>query len=299
MFQKKYLAIILIVMASLSSLFAKGDAPRTGSIEIEGSNNTVCIIDGVPERVVSLAPSITETIFALEKGDLLVGRTDYCDYPAEVSNVDSIGSLREPNIERIIELEPDLVVVSTHFSEENYNMLVDLGIPVLSLYDASEMSSTYDQIEKLGLALDAENKADEIVSDMKARIRAVVDTVRDADKPVVYYVIGFGEYGDYTAGGDTFISQLLNMAGGVNAAQELEGWKYSLEELIMQDPDIIICSKFWGAKDSLEAANGYMDLTAVKEGRLYEFDNNLLDRSGPRIADGVEQLAKIFHPDLF
>ena len=125
------------------------------------------------------------------------------------------------------------------------------------------------------------------------------EKVKDVSRPRVYYVVGFGEAGDFTAGGDTFIGTIIEMAGGDNVAKDLQGWQYSLEKLIEQDPDIIICSKYYDAKAGIEQAQGYKDLRAVKEGRLLEIDNNLLDRQGPRLADGLEELAKLIHPELF
>ena len=126
-----------------------------------------------------------------------------------------------------------------------------------------------------------------------------MDKVKDQEKPSVYYVVGFGEYGDYTAGGDTFIGKMIEMAGGKNVAKEAEGWAYSLEKLVEQNPDILICSKHFDSKAGIELANGYKELSAVKEGRLYEIDNDLLDRPGTRLADGLEELARLIHPNVF
>ena len=102
-----------------------------------------------------------------------------------------------------------------------------------------------------------------------------------------------------TAGKDTFIGQMIGMAGGKNAGDDITGWVYSLEKLVEKDPDMMICSKFYDTKAGILKTTGYGNLKAIKNNKLFEIDNNLLDRQGPRIADGLEALAKIIQPDAF
>ncbi len=257
------------------------------------------VLESRPETLVSIAPSITEIIFALERGDLLIGRTDFCDYPAEVSEVESIGSLMEPNIEKIVELDPDVVIASTHFSRESLEKMEELGLTVLVFYGSEDFEGTFYTIEVIGELFEEEKKASEIVSDMKETIADVKERVEGLEKPSVYYVIGFGEWGDYTATGETFISEMIEIAGGENIAKEAEGWQYSVEKIVEQDPEILIVSKFHDSKAGIMEATGYKDLTAVQEDRIFEIDNNLLDRTGPRMAEGLRTLAEIFHPEAF
>lgn len=252
-----------------------------------------------PETVVSVAPNITEAIYAIGAEDKLIGRTDYCDYPAEVSDVESIGSLTEPNIEKIVELNPDLVVASTHFQAEVLEKLEEAGIKVAVLYGEESFEGVYETLEKLGQVLGESENAETVVKGMKDKVADVKSKVENLEKPSVYYVVGYGEMGEFTATKETFIAQMIEMAGGVNAADDAEGWKYSLEKLVEKDPDMLICSKYFDSKAGIEAANGYKELKAVKEGKLYEIDNNKLDRQGPRLADGLEELAKLIHPEAF
>lgn len=271
----------------------------TYPLTIKDSYDREVVIEKEPTKIISVAPNITETIFALGKGNELVGRSEYCDYPEAVSSIATIGTLTEPNIEKIVELEPDIVIVSTHFPKESIEKLEKLNIKVAALYGDESFESVYDTIGKVGQILNVQNKADEIIAGMKAKVQNVVDKVKNADKPSVYYVVGFGEYGDFTAGKGTFISQLIAMAGGNNVADDVEGWKYSLEKIVEHNPDIMICPVYFDSKKGIEAANGYKDLDSVKNGKLFEIDNNMLDRQGPRLADGLEALAKIIHPELF
>ncbi len=302
---RRITSFIFILLSVVSfSLFSEGEreiqpVQEEKGISVIDSYNRTVTLEKPALRVVSVAPSITEIIFALGKGDILKGRTDYCDYPAEVLDIPSIGSLREPDIEAIAELEPDIVIASTHFTKESLEKLTALSIPVAVLADQDSFEGVYRIIEEIAILTGAESEADLLVSSMKETVTSVLDTVRGKGTPSVYYVIGFGEYGDYTAGGDTFINQIIEMAGGDNIASGISGWSFSLEQIVDSNPDIIVCSKYWNSKNSIMTTSGYMDLPAVKNGNLYEIDNNMLDRQGPRLADGLMELAKIIHPDLF
>ncbi|QCX32648.1 ABC transporter substrate-binding protein [Caloramator sp. E03] len=268
-------------------------------LTITDSYNRQVTIDKKPERIVSVAPNITEIVAALNAKDRLVGRTDYCDYPQDISSIESIGTLMEPNIEKIVSLKPDIVIASTHFKKESLEKLEQLNIKVVVLYGAENFDGAYETIEKVGEIIGEKEAADKIVSDMKKKVNEVISKVKNASKPKVYYVISYGKYGDYTAGKGTFIDEAIKMAGGTNIAEDAEGWKYSIEKLVKNDPDIIICSKYYDSKAGISSTPGYKDLRAVKEGKLLEIDNNMLDRQGPRLAQGLEELAKLIHPELF
>jgi iron complex transport system substrate-binding protein len=302
--------LILVLIFTLSIAFSscshqpeeriQPSKPSDGEIEypieIVDSYDRTIKIETEPMRIISIAPSITETIFALGGGDKLIGRTEFCNYPDGVKDIESIGSLQEPSIEKIIDLKPDLIIASTHFKEETLKKLEELDVKVVVFYGEESFDGVYEVIEKVGQALNKNNEAYSLVSNMKDRVSNVVDRVKDLEKKEVYYVVGFGEYGDYTAGSDTFIGNMIEMAGGKNAAADIKGWKYSLESLVEKDPDILICSIYDDTKEKLVRANGYKELTAVKEGEVYEIDKNLLELQGPRLVDGLEALAGIVHP---
>lgn len=245
----------------------------------------------------SIAPNISEMIFELNAGRKLVGRTNYCDYPQEITSVESIGTMRTPDIEKIISLEPDIVIASTHFNEENSKKLEDAGISVISLYEENNVEGVYNIIETLGIALNKNDIANEKVNEMKKTINKVEANVSNLSKPSVYYVVGYGEGGDFSAPENTFVGGLIKMAGGKDIVPASDNWSFSLEALLEADPDIIVLKN--GEKDKFISLEGYKELTAVKEGRVYEIDNNLIDRQGYRNAEGVLQLAKIFHKDAF
>jgi iron complex transport system substrate-binding protein len=303
---KKTVAVLMAVTfafgltacgSSSSTGVQTGSSTETYPVEITDSYGDVITLESEPQRVVSVAPNLTELMYKLDAGDKLVGRSDYCDYPDEVLEVESVGSLYTPDIEKIISLEPDVVIVSTHFDEENTKKLEELDIPVITLYEENDVTGVYDMITTLGAAMNRTDEAAECVSEMQATIKEVTDAVEGEEKPSVYYVVGFGEYGDYTAGGDTFIGGLIELAGGDNIASDVSGWSITLEEIVEADPSIIIISE--DSKDAFMSDSNYADLTAVKEGNVYTIDTNMLDRQGYRNAEGVKALAEIFHPEVF
>jgi len=266
---------------------------------IQDAYNRVHEFHQYPERLVSVAPNLTEIIYALEGEDLLVGRSDYCDYPQEVGGLPSVGALKEPNIEKIISLNPDLVLASSHFPQSASEALEALDIPIAILQQEESLEGVYKVLGQMGQILNKQVQAQTLITEMKEKISQVQKRVKGAPPKGVYYVISYGQYGDFTAGGDTFIGNLITLAGGENIAQDVSGWGYSLEKIIQENPEIIICSQYWNTKEGLETSEGYKDLPAIAQGRLYEIDNNLLDRHGPRLAQGLEALARIIHPELF
>lgn len=265
-------------------------------MEITDSRGNVTLLTKEPMKVVSLSPNITEIIYALDRGDRLVGRTAFCDYPQEAQNVTVVGDFIEWNFETILSLEPDVVFASSLNTEENEKKLKELGVQIVFLTQTESFESVYETIGMIGKVLNAEEKADDIIKQMRKTVLDVQNSVSGLDKPTVYYVVGYGEYGDYTATGETFIASMLEMAGADNIAADITGWVFSLEKLMEKDPYMIICSE--DAKKYFQQTNGYKELTAVKEGRIYAIDENILVRQGPRLAEGLKQLAEIFHPEI-
>ncbi|SFR72558.1 ABC transporter substrate-binding protein [Anaeromicropila populeti] len=277
---------------------AETPAPATEyPVTITDSEGRDITVEAEPEKVVSMAPNITELMFALGAEDKLVGRTDYCDYPEEAAQIESVGTLTTPDIEKIISLQPDVVIASTHFTEESEEKLTELGIKVILLYEEHEVEGVYTILDTLGTILNEKDSAAALVTEMKTSIEETKAAVAGLETPSVYYVVGFGEYGDYTAGGDTFVGQLITLAGGNNIAQDVSGWSYTLESLVEADPDIIIIAE--GMKESFVTADNYKELSAVKNGNVYGIDNNTVERQGYRNAEGIRALAEIFHPDAF
>ncbi len=294
------LFIPLIIFAFGMASCRQNEAAKPYTLQITDSYNRTVNLPNFPERIVSIAPNMTEFVYALGAGNRLIARSDFCDYPAQAAAIDSIGSLSDPSIEKIVALNPDLVLTSTHLSRKHVDIIQEMGIPVIALYSDGSFEGTYQTARTLGRILDLEDEAAELISEMQSTVELVLKTVARADKrPSVYYVVGFGQFGDYTAGGDTFIGQMLEMAGGQNIAANISGWAYSIEKVLEKNPEIIICSDKDNTPENLQEAEGYRELPAILNGKLVAMDNNLIDRQGPRLAQGLLALAKAIHPELF
>lgn len=302
---KKFVAVVLAVM-TMGVFIACGNSNIEGnkvdeskfSVTITDSTGETITLDKKPERIVSMAPSTTEIVAALGAEDKLVGRTKYCNYPESILKLPEVGGTKDPNVEKIIELQPDLVVGSTHVSQEVIDKLREDGIPTVFVNEQENFEGTYSAIEKIAQLIGEEDKAKEIVNAMKKKVEDTtkkVEEVATGEKLKVYYAVGFGDY-DSTAGGDTFIGEIITLSGGNNIAQDVQGWSYSKEKIVENDPDIIIVPA--GMKESLETADFYKDLRAVKDGNVFEIDRDMISRQGPRVADAFEEMAKIINPEM-
>jgi iron complex transport system substrate-binding protein len=240
-----------------------------------------------------MGPNVTEIIFALGKGDQLVGRTDYCNYPPEALDVASIGPIQPPGVETIIELEPDVVIASTHGSKEAADLLANAGIEVKYFFAPQSFEGVYDVIEQVAAEIGAEAEAEALINDMSARYEKLLEQAAGIEnRPSVYYVIDYGETGDWTAGGDTFIGKMIEVAGGDNIASDISGWSFSLEKLVEADPDIIFIAE--ARKEAFAETPVYSELSAVKSGNLYGINDDIISRQGPRLIEGIEILNEIF-----
>lgn len=314
---KRLVSIIIISVITFAVLASCGKNGGTGSdITGTGSNTTSknitaestiypytykdatgkeTVFNEAPQKAVSLSPNFTEIIYALGVEDRLAARTDYCKYPEEVKSKASIGDILEPNYESIAQIKPDVIFVSDMIYDTTVDRLKELGFNVVIMETEESFDATYELIEKLGIIFNANKNADEIISSMKQKINSIANKVKEKEKPSVYYVVYFGKDGDFTATGDTFISEVIEMAGGANIAASDKGWSYSLEKIIDKNPKYIICSAYDKHKEGLMAADGYKNLEAVKSGRIYEVDKDLFEIQGPRLADAVAILAQILH----
>ncbi|AVQ38791.1 ABC transporter substrate-binding protein [Clostridium botulinum] len=299
---KRRVSVIICIMLAfmlVSCNLKKGEnKEEQKNIKITDSYGKELTFDKAPERIVSLSPGATETIYALNKENTLVGRSDFDDYPAAVSNVKSVGGVKDPSIEKITELKPDLVIGGAHFSKDTVKKLEDLGIKVAVLYGAEDLDGAYKNIMDISTILGVAEKGKTIVNGMKKKVESVENKVKSLNKPKIYYVVDFGK-ADFTAGGDTFIGKMIEKAGGDNIAKDTKGWNYSFEKIVENKPEMIILSDKFNIKKNFLATDKYKDLHAAKKNKVYEIDDNMLLRQGPRQADGLEALAKIIHPEAF
>ena len=266
--------------------------------EFTGANGNKVVIDKEPLRIVSLSPTYTEIVFALGVGDRLVGRTDYCDYPAEAAKVTSVGSMTEPSIEKIIELKPDVILIS-FMDQDVIKKIEQTGAKVIQMSSGDSIVESYKIMAEIAKIVNVNAAGDQMIETIKSDIAAISDKVKGLKPATAYYVAGFGQSGDYTAGDKTFMNDLITAAGGDNVAKDAQGWNYTAEKLLEKDPEYIVIGSMAQLADTFKKTEPYKNLTAVKEDRLKEIDDNLISREGPRLAEGVKLLAKILHPEAF
>jgi iron complex transport system substrate-binding protein len=258
-------------------------------------------IDKAPQKIVSLAPSNTEILFALGLGKKVVGVTDFCDYPAEAKTITKVGGMKA-NVETIISLAPDLIV-TIGGNAELVKLFEDLKLTVIVL-DPKDVRAVLNDLDLLGRATGSTAAASSLVSEMQTRLDAVTVRVQGAARPRVFYELDATDPAKpYTAGPGSWHDQLIGMAGGANvAASAKSAWvQFSLEELLKSDPEIVVLGDalFGTTVDSARQRPGWSELTAAKRGAIFPIDDNLISRPGPRLVDGLEALAKIVHPEVY
>jgi iron complex transport system substrate-binding protein len=256
-------------------------------------------INGTPQRIVSLAPSNTEILFALGLGDKMVGVTDWCDYPPEAQDKEKVGSYDTPDTEKIVALTPDLILVAYGTTMDVINNLVGLGLTVFGI-KSTDLDDVLNDIKRVGEITDKEVEAQALTSEMAVGIQAVTDQAEELEqRPRVFYIVWGGEGSAlWTAGSGTFIHELIEKGGGVNICQNITGYAtVSIEEVIARNPEVIITSEL--SYDWAWNATELASTNASQSGRIYTCDDNLVQRPGPRLIDGLEWFAYFIHPEIF
>jgi iron complex transport system substrate-binding protein len=300
---KRYMSALVVTLALVVLSACKpAPTPTPAPLTITDDAGRIVEIVEIPQRFVSLAPSNTEILFALGLGEKVVGVSDFCDYPEEAKAIEKVGGV-EPSLEKIVALEPDLVL-TIGGNPELVSKMEELGLTVIVLAP-KDLEGIYKDIELVGKAAGVEEKAASLVAEMKERVEAVAAKTKGVEvKPKVFYELDATDPSKpYTAGPGTWHDHFIKIAGGINIAADAEmQWvQLSTEEIIAKDPDIIVLGDaLWGVTpDMVRERPGWDVIRAVKEGAIYPIDDNLISRPGPRVVEGIEELARIIHPELF
>ncbi|MGQ9546058.1 MAG: ABC transporter substrate-binding protein [Dehalococcoidia bacterium] len=255
-------------------------------------------INATPQRIVSLAPSNTEILFALGLDDKVVGVTDWCDYPAEARQKEKVGAYDTPDVEKIVALKPDLILVAYGTAMEVINNLVGLGLTVFGI-KTTDLDDLLDDIRRIGEITDKEVEAQALTSAMASRIQAVTNHTQELQqRPRVFYVVWNGPL--WTAGSGTFIHELIEKGGGVNICQNITGYTtISIEEVVARNPEVIITTSWPGVYESVMNETSLNATDARQNNRVFTCDDNLVQRPGPRLVAGLEWFAHFIHPEIF
>ncbi|NCP88331.1 MAG: hypothetical protein CO094_11225 [Anaerolineae bacterium CG_4_9_14_3_um_filter_57_17] len=260
------------------------------------------------QKVVSLAPSNTEILFAIGAGDQTIGRDMFSDFPEAAKALPDVGgSMGEYNLEAITALQPDLVLAAEINTEAQVKALDDLGLTVYYLKNPATLEEMYANLQTVAQLTGHEPQAAALIESLQARVVAVTEKISAAaEKPSVFYEVDASDPAKpYSAGPGTFIDTLITLAGGKNMVT-LAGItdaypQVSLEQVVATPPDVILLGDaMWGTTpDMVGQRPGWETLPAVTGGQVFAFDDNLVSRPGPRLVDGLELLAKLLHPELF
>lgn len=276
-------------------------------VTIKDATDEDVAIEAKPEKIVSLIPSNTEIAFALGLGDEIVGVNDFDNYPEEALEKEKIGGM-DFNVEKIISLQPDLVLAhggtAMGSSAAGLQQIRDAGITVLVVNDATNFDTVYDSIEMIGKATGKVEESGTLVADMKADIEEVkskVSSIKAEDKKSVYVEIS--ESPDIMAAGkNTFIDEILTTVQANNIITE-EGWpKIDQEAVIASNPEVILTTYGFYVEDpvgQVTSREGWQDINAVKNKQVVDVHSDKVTRPGPRLVEGVEEVAKAVYPDVF
>lgn len=258
-------------------------------------------LDKEPDKIISLAPGNTEILFALGLSEKIIGVDNYSNYPEEAESIEKIGDAFNLNMEKIIELEPDLIL-TLKGNEEAISEFLDLGIAVYTL-DANNMDNVLEDISEIGKLTNSLYEVEELLSEMRGeikRIKSLVADVSEEEKPKVFYMVWNEPI--MSAGKGTFINDLIEQANGINIVESdgLEGWlEYSLERLIEHNPDVIIAPKSLApTPETITNDERFSSIKAVLENKVVIVDDDPVTRIGPRIVEGFLQIAQALYPDI-
>lgn len=306
----RYLRAAIAVLVSICVLpflacSSPGSTTSSSPLSIVDQLGRTVSIDNTPQRIISLAPSNTEILFALGLGDRVVGVTDFDDYPSEVKEKQSIGGFRDPNLEKVVSLSPDLILAAPIHSTQVIPQLENKGLTTVALAPTT-LDEVLQAITLVGQITGTSAKASVLVDSMQKRIKAVTDKtdkLTPYQRPKVLYVVWHDPL--MGSGVGTFHDELIKKAGGVNMITDATGYPtISLETVVQDSPDVILAGIGMGAGEDAPLTFAkeeprLRDVSARVNNRVFGVDSDTSGRAGPRIVDVLEEFARLIHPELF
>jgi iron complex transport system substrate-binding protein len=297
----KIFALALIISACVLSCSSRREvgAPTgaTEMREVTDESGKQVRLPARPQRIITLAPNLTEIVYAIGAGSRLVGNTTFCDYPPQAKQVAKVGDTLQPNIERIIALNPDVILISTASQLETLTKQLDERRIAVFITDPHDLEGVFRSIKTLGDILGEQEQGEKLVNSLRVRTAAVEDAVKRATPITVFYQVSPSPL--WTAGRKSWITDLIRRAGGKSMTAEVEGeWlRYSDEAALASRPEAIIMAT--SGSDKMEVAAALQKSPAVINKRVYGINGDFLSRPGPRLIDGLEQIAHALHPEVF
>jgi len=293
--------LFALLLAACSSANAPTDSAEAGLKTITDELGRQVKVSHSPQRIISLSPGTTEALFALGLGERIVGVTSYCNYPEEASRKERVGDTLNPSIERIVALKPDLVIISTASQLQDLaERLNKLGIPTY-ISNPRTLSEILSSMERIGDLCGVKDRAEQVVAELRRRIDEVRKKVNGLSRLRVFYILQTEPL--FTVGKGAYATDLIWLAGGESISKdELNPWpQFSRETAIARKPEVIILSG--DARGVVTAGHfnqrQFQSTPAVKQGRVYRINADLVERPGPRIVDGLEEIARLLHPEAF
>jgi len=297
---------VILVSVVLGALLSgcRGGLFGPNTISVKDDTGREVTVPRRVQRAVSVAPANTEILFAIGAGQQVAGVDAYSNYPPEAESLPKVGDYMQASAESVVALKPDVVFAST-VHQQLVTQLEGLGIKVV-VVEPESFDGLYKDIEMVGRIMGHEQAAAQVVQEMKAKLAGVADKLKGLpaeDRPVVWYEVWADPL--MSVGPTTYIHQVIELAGGVNLAEDADT-DYPIisnEFVVARDPDVIVWPVFHDAVEltaaTLSQRPGWSAISAVREGQIYSIDADVISRAGPRLADAVEMMAKILHPELF
>jgi iron complex transport system substrate-binding protein len=272
--------------------------PTPAPIQVTDDLGKALTLNAAPQKIISLAPSVTEILFAIGAGSRVVGVQDFSTYPPEAASLPKVGGF-PLNYELIASLQPDLCIGADITSADDIAKLEGLGVKVM-VVNRTDLEGIFTNVELVGKAVGAEKAANELAASLRAELKALQERLKSATtRPRVFVEL---DETLYTVAPGSFIHPLIEMAGGANIAADSTNPypQFSAEQVIAKDPEVILLTDaaYGVTADQVKARPGWDAITAVKNGAVYPMDGDIISRPGPRILDGLKALAALIHPEL-
>lgn len=281
----------------LISLFGACHSPKTARqkeafFTWEDSYHRPIELKEAPQRIVSISPAITEVMFLVGAQDKLVGISDFCKFPPETEKITKVGGMHNINFEVLLSLHPDVVLIGSMVSQKDVDAIEQMGIPVVCIVEESSLEGMSEMMEVIGRITQCEEKGNAEAAQWREKIaERKTHAPAPENRKCVYYVVGFGDGGDFTAPKNTHIQEIIELAGARNAGDSLTGWNISREYLFKVDPDIILVRREDSA--AFVSRHPYTQLNAVKGGSVYGIESGWIDVVSLRNMNAVDYIAEI------